>query len=265
MNCCHIHPLTCMKSNTSLFNVSRQKINNLDSKTVLCAVPLSILAPKMTMKYIKDLAVLHKIYIPSKTSVKNAQILLQDHDCHECVSNISSFEPHKVQSNAQRQQKWYKNLELDEKTTYLAEKAKYKTSSKYQDKNRVKHKTDYWSKKEVMFPPAPLSADLGQQIVSDFCADTSPEVFEETGCAVCGKLTPVCEMEELSDVENLSLLKVDGITRKARSTSSDTVKELKGPILAPGCSNVCSICVESLEKGNASSCSCQWPLGWRDP
>src|SRR5882762_7938415 len=221
-----------------------------DSKTVLCAVPLSILAPKMTMKCIKDLAILHKIYIPSKTSVKNAQILLQDHDCHECVSNISSFEPHKVQSNAQRQQKWYKNLELDEKTTYLAEKAKYKTSSKYQDKNRVKHKTDYWSKKEVMFPPAPLSADLGQQIVSDFCADTSPEVFEETGCAVCGKLTPVCEMEELSDVENLSLLKVDGITRKARSTSSDTVKELKGPILAPGCSNVCSICVESLEKGN---------------
>jgi len=221
-----------------------------DSKTVLCAVPLSILAPKMTMKCIKDLAVLHKIYIPSKTSVKNAQILLQDHDCHECVSNISLFEPHKVQSNAQRQQKWYKNLELDEKITYLAEKAKYKTSSKYQDKNRVKHKTDYWSKKEVMFPPAPLSADLGQQIVSDFCADTSPEVFEETGCAVCEKLTPVCEMEELSDVENLSLLKVDGITRKARSTSSDTVKELKGPILAPGCSNVCSICVESLEKGN---------------
>jgi len=54
---------------------------------------------------------------------------------------------HKVQSNAQRQQKWYKNLELDEKITYLAEKAKYKTSSKYQDKNRVKHKTDYWSKK----------------------------------------------------------------------------------------------------------------------
>src|SRR5882762_5246697 len=74
----------------------------------------------------------------------------------------------------QRQQKWYKNLELDEKTTYLAEKAKYKASFKYQDKNRVKHKTDYWTKKEVMFPPAPLSADLGQKIVSDFCADTSP-------------------------------------------------------------------------------------------
>src|SRR5258705_8988028 len=86
------------------------------------------------------------------------------------------------------------------------------------------------------------------KIVSDFCADTSPEVFEEAGCAVCGELTPVCEMEELSDVENLSLLRVDGVTRKARSNSSDPVKELRGPIFAPGCSNVCSTCVEFLEK-----------------
>ena len=54
-----------------------------------------------------------------------------------------------------------------------------------------------------------------------------PEVFEETGCAVCGKLTPICEMEELSEVENLSLLRVDGVTRKVMSKSSDTVKELR--------------------------------------
>jgi hypothetical protein len=42
-------------------------------------------------------------------------------------------------------------------------------------------------------------------------------------------------MEELSDVESINLLKVDGVTRKARSKSSDPVKELRGPILAPGC------------------------------
>ena len=88
------------------------------------------------------------------------------------------------------------------------------------------------------------------KVVSDFCADTSPEMFEEAGCAVCGKLTPICEMEELSDVENISLLKVDGVTRKARSSSFNLVKELRGPILAPGCNNVCSVCVESLAKGN---------------
>jgi hypothetical protein len=49
--------------------------------------------------------------------------------------------------------------------------------------------------------------------VFNLYADTSPEVFEEAGCAGCGKLTPICE--ELSDVENIDLLKVDGVTRKS--------------------------------------------------
>jgi len=42
-------------------------------------------------------------------------------------------------------------------------------------------------------------------------------------------------MEELSEVENINLLKVDGVTRKARCKSSDPVRELRGPILAPNC------------------------------
>ena len=103
----------------------------------------------------------------------------------------------------------------------------------------------YWSKKYEKFPPNPPSTDLCQQIVSDFCADTSPEVFEEGGCAVCGKLTPICE---LSEIDNVGLLKVDGVTRKARCKSTDPVREFRGPILAPGCSRVCPICVESLDK-----------------
>ena len=99
----------------------------------------------------------------------------------------------------------------------------------------------------MKFPPEPPSVELCENIVLDFCADTSPEVFEETGCAVCGKLTPICEMEELSEVENINLLKVDGVTRKARLQSSDPFRELRGPILAPGCSKVCPICIDSLE------------------
>jgi hypothetical protein len=82
-----------------------------DKKTVLCAVPVNILAPKLTMKCIKDLATLHQIFIPSKTLVKNAQMLLQDHKCNKCDNYISLFEPYKVQSNSQWQQNWYKKLE----------------------------------------------------------------------------------------------------------------------------------------------------------
>jgi len=51
-------------------------------------------------------------------------------------------------------------------------------------------------------------------IVYDFVLILSRDI-EESGCAVCGKLTPICEMEELSEIENVSLLKVDGVTRKA--------------------------------------------------
>jgi hypothetical protein len=93
-------------------------------------------------------------------------------------------------------------------------------------------------------------------------ADTSPEVFEEAGCAICGKLTPICEMEELSEVENVDLLKVDGVIRKARCKSSDPVRELRGPILAPGCSRVCPICVESLDKKKCLLWLLQMAFGW---
>src|SRR5882762_5479640 len=55
-------------------------------------------------------------------------------------------------------------------------------------------------------------------------------------------------MEELSEDENVSLLKADGGTRKARSKGSDPVKELRGPILAPACNKVCPICADSLDK-----------------
>jgi len=71
-------------------------------------------------------------------------------------------------------------------------------------------------------------------------------------------------MEELTEVENISLLKVDGVTRKAQLQSPNSVRELKGPILAPGRSKVCAICIESLENKNAYSGSCKWSLGWTD-
>ena len=90
-------------------------------------------------------------------------------------------------------------------------------------------------------------------------------MFEEAGYAICGKLTPICEMEEISEVENISLLKIDGVTRTARCKSSDPVRELRGPILAPGCSRVCPTCVEFLEKKkDAHFGSCKWSLDQRN-
>ena len=215
-----------------------------DGSDVVCNVPLTILAPKMTLKSAKELANLHDMHMPSKILLKNAQILLENHTCEKCPDLLTVFKPYKVASNAERQQTWYqKNTE--KRAKYNQQRA---LKSEYQESHKKSSQKHYQSKKDVNFPPLPPSAKLCQNIVSDFCADTSPDVFEEAGCAVCGKLTPICEMEELSEVENINLLKVDGVTRKARCKSSDPVRELRGPILAPDCNRVCPICIESLDK-----------------
>ena len=206
---------------------------------VICHVPLDVLAPKLTLKCIKKVSTLHDMFMPSKILLKNAQLLLQDHKC-ECGEFLSVFKPHKVASDAERQQTWYRN--------HKDKRAEYNKRPAYRESNNKSSQKCYQTNKHVRFPPDPPSVELCQNIISDFCVDTSPEMFEETGCAVCGKLAPICEMEELYEVENISLLKVDGVTRKARYESSDPVEELRGPILAPGCSKVCPICVESLEK-----------------
>ena len=52
-------------------------------------------------------------------------------------------------------------------------------------------------------------------------------MFEETGCAVCVKGTSIFLMAECSEVENINLLKVDGVTRKAKSMSKYGYKKKK--------------------------------------
>ena len=217
---------------------------HLNDGDALCSVPLNILSPKLTLKAAKELANLHDMYMPSKILLKNAQILLENHKCETCPDLLAVFKPYRVASGTERQKTWYqKNTE--KRTSY--EKHRYATSE-YRESNKKSSQKYYWFKKDVKFPPVPPSSELCQKIISEFCAATSPDVFEETGCAVCGKLTPICGMEELSEVENISLLKADGVTRKARSKISDLVRELRGPILASGCDKVCPLCMESLDK-----------------
>src|ERR1700733_1476964 len=224
--------LRCIKKN----DMQEPVLNNDE---VLCNVPLHVLAPKLTLKCVKNISTLHDMFMPSKILLKNAQILLQDHKC-QCGVFLSVFKPYKLTSNAEYQQTWYQN--------HKEKRAEYNKHPEYKESHKKSSKKYYLSKKDVAFPPAPPSAELFHNIVSNFCADTSPEVFEEAGCVVCGKLTPICEMEERSEIENISLLKVDGVTRKARCKDSDPVRELRGPVLAPGCNRVCSICIESLSK-----------------
>jgi hypothetical protein len=65
----------------------------------------------------------------------------------------------------------------------------------------------YKKKLETNFPPKPVSSVLQYKIASNFCKDTSPQAFEESGCAICGKLTLLTELQKLSELElNLNVL-----------------------------------------------------------
>jgi hypothetical protein len=79
----------------------------LNDGEIFCSVPLSILAPKLTLVAAKKLAVLHDMYMPSKILLKNAQILLEEHKCQTCNDLLAVFKPYKVASNVERQKTWY--------------------------------------------------------------------------------------------------------------------------------------------------------------
>jgi len=80
-------------------------------QNILCAVPLSILASQLTMKCMKDLATLtSNIYINQRLQQKMRTDVASESSVPQCDSYICLFEPYKVQSNAQRQQNWYKKL-----------------------------------------------------------------------------------------------------------------------------------------------------------
>ena len=73
---------------------------------ILCKIPLNALAPKFTIKYAKEILMLHDMFMPSKIQLKNAQTLLKEHKC-QCGDFVSIFKPHVVVSNSQYQKSWY--------------------------------------------------------------------------------------------------------------------------------------------------------------
>ena len=108
----------------------------------------------------------------------------------------------------------------------------------------------YQKKIETNFPPKPLTSLLQHKIASTFCKDTSPQAFEEIGCAVCGKLTLLTELQNLSDVElNLNVLIQQGVTQIERKSSDDDFEDINGPILEKDLHNICNSCYKSISKG----------------
>jgi hypothetical protein len=93
----------------------------------------------------------------------------------------------------------------------------------------------YNKNRAVSFPPSPPSKKLQHAIISNFCKDTAPNMFTESGCAVCGKLTPMNELSKLSELDlDMSILTQTGVTQQERTCESDPFTDIKGPVLDKG-------------------------------
>jgi hypothetical protein len=90
------------------------------------------------------------------------------------------------------------------------------------------------------FPPKPLDLKLSHQIISGFCKDSSPGCLEESGCAVCGQLTPRTALSNLKSIANqLHVLESEGGARKERKKASEEIGNLAGPIIDHTCDQIC--------------------------
>jgi hypothetical protein len=130
------------------------------------------------------------------------------------------------------------------------EKYQDKQGPKYTEAHLIAVKKSAALKNKPKFPPAALTCDMQLDILTDACKDMDPIHIVESGCAVCGKLTPNNELSDLADMSlNLDVLKRRHVTRRERVGVFDKMTHLPGPVLAEGLDKICSKCTKPLAKG----------------
>src|SRR6266567_3001340 len=147
-----------------------------------------------------------------------------------------------------------KNLEMH-KVSNLKSVKKYQTINSENFKlSNLESVKKYQKNIESKFPPSPLSLDLQHKIALNFCKDTALKIFEEAGCAVCGKLTLFTELQKLSELKlDLNVLIQQGVTQAERKSSNNDLKDINGPIFENDLDNICNLCYKSILKGKMPS------------
>ncbi len=235
---------------------------NLFESTDLIAIsniPLDIILPQLTVENLKLIAKCHNLKTKSKMKSQELQSIINAHVCENCEKYIYIFQCIKNENKSEKRKadslKATKKYQTKKAKIYKA--AHLKSVKKNQAKNSETFKISnlesvkkYQKKIKTKFPPEPLSSLLQHKIASNFCKDTSPQAFEESGCAVCGKLTLLTELQKLSELDlNLDVLTQQNITQIERKASDDEFKDINGPIFEKDLDNICNSCYKSISKG----------------
>ena len=194
------------------------------------------------------------VYAKKKTSQLNVVKKYQANSSKYKASNLASVK------QTQARNPDYKTSNLNAVKKNQANNPDYKASNLNAVKKNQANNPDYKTsnlnavkksqqKQSTIFPPIPPSESLQHTIISNFCKDTSPEQFMESGCAVCGRLTSLSELTKLSEIKlNLNILIQPGISQRERTSSDDPIIDIEGPVLDNDLNSICKSCFKSVSQ-----------------
>jgi len=194
-----------------------------------------------------------KYKVPHLQSVKKDQ---EKQGEEQKVAHLQSVKKHQ-----EKQGKEYNVAHLQSVKKYQEKQgeeynvAHLQSVKKNQEKQGKKYKRAHLisvkkhQKQNTIFPPIPPTLQLQHKIISDACQDMMPCVISESGCAVCGKLTPIGQLTNLTETKlDCSILTNVEVTRSERIIPSDPITGLDGPILEQELDSICEACHNSMAK-----------------
>ena len=138
------------------------------------------------------MAALHNIHFTLRDRKLALINLFADHGCDICAQYVSLFKSHDPVSTSKRE-----------------------CNREYKRKSQQKLKEEKETPSNSKFPPCLPSSSQTEQIVNNFCADTSPSVIEESGCVVCGQLKLLTDLIPIDRCDcDLSLLIISNVSRQ---------------------------------------------------
>jgi hypothetical protein len=202
---------------------------------------LKTLVNKLTVNNLRLVAAVHGIYIKTRTTHQQIVQMINDHTCDSCMDCVTLLQP--AQSSEQRR----RALNVKAVRRYKQKKINLNQCSPVPSSDmKIQNKTKIVS--NDVFPPAPLDQHLQHTIIKAWCKSMSPKHFKEVGCAVCGELA--LELKSIllkdADVKLNPLICSSELTRKERTSDSDPVEGIDGPVLEPSLLHMCSRCHTSL-------------------
>lgn len=176
-------------------------IVNKKKDLIACRMPLCSFASYLNLRQAKTIAKMHGVFVAWKAPLGMILHALVEHQCsNHCYGNVSVFKP----DGRVKGQKTTWNTSLDKSRCLEERRRKYqqkKIKPDFKSKKAVYNKKTFNKQKQCAFPPSPPSDKLLQKIITGFCEDTHPSCFEESGCAVCGRLTIKKQLIALKDVQ----------------------------------------------------------------